>query len=351
MNGKKRFIALFLVLVISLTVLSACGNNESTTKSPETSTTESSGTKGNVMIYASIYPDIIEQVDPILKEQFPDINIEWFQGGTEKIVAKLAAEIDANKVQADLIMLADPSYYIKLKEQGLLHAHESGATEEIVRKDPEGYWYAVRQLNMIIAYNEDNYSLEEVPNSFADFADPKYKGMLGMPNPLLSGTALVAVAGLSEKYGWEYFEQLAENDVVVDEGNSAVQNKLLTGEYVAAMILEENILKLRETKQEPLKVIYPEDGVVGIPSAIAMFESSEDKEAAAEVMEWWLSMDGQKAIVDSWMHSVRSDYPNPPFEALPMSEIEKNLIEVDWDELAHEGENVKEQFRKIMLEK
>lgn len=138
---KKRFIALTLVLVIILTVLVACGNNGSTTKSPETPTTESpSGAKGNVMIYASIYPDIIEQVNPILKEQFPDINIEWFQGGTEKIVAKLAAEIDANKVQADLIMLADPSYYIRLKEQGLLHAHESEASDNIVRKDPEGYW-------------------------------------------------------------------------------------------------------------------------------------------------------------------------------------------------------------------
>ena len=266
MKNTKKVLSIILASIMLMATLTGCGGGDSDKKE-------------SVMIYASIYPDIIEQVSPILEKQFPDLNIEWFQGGTEKVIAKLAAEIDADKVQADLIMLADPSYYIKLQELGLLHAHKSESADVIERKDPDGYWYAVRQLNMIIAYNEDSFSEDQVPHSFAEFSDPKYKGMLGMPNPLLSGTALVAVAGLSEKYGWEYFEELAANDVIVDEGNTAVQNKLLTGEYTAAMILEENILKMRETKQEPLKVIYPEDGVIGVPSAIAMFESSENKDA------------------------------------------------------------------------
>ena len=38
------------------------------------------------------------------------------------------------------------------------------------------------------------------------------------------------------------------------------------------MILEENILKLAATKNEPLKVVYPEDGVVIIPSPDCYFQ-------------------------------------------------------------------------------
>ena len=66
---------------------------------------------------------------------------------------------------------------------------------------------------------------------------------------MLSGTAYVAVGALADKYGWEYFDKLKANGIRVEEGNSAIQNKLLTGEYAAAMILEENILKLAEISE------------------------------------------------------------------------------------------------------
>ena len=155
-------------------------------------------------------------------------------------------------------MVADPSYYIYLKEKGLLLDYKSPEIKHhIMEVDKDGAWTSVRVCNMIIAYNKDKIAKEDIPTSWEDLTNPKYKGRIAMPNPLLSGTAYVAVGALADKFGWEYFDRLKANGLRVEEGNSAIQNKLLTGEYMAAIILEENVLKLQQTKKEPLEVVYP----------------------------------------------------------------------------------------------
>jgi iron(III) transport system substrate-binding protein len=49
---------------------------------------------------------------------------------------------------------------------------------------------------------------------------------------------------LAQKYGWEYFDKLKANGIKVESGNTALQNKLIQGEYDVVIILEENILKM-----------------------------------------------------------------------------------------------------------
>ena len=79
----------------------------------------------------------------------------------------------------------------------------------------------------------------------------------------------------------------------MEEGNSAIQNKLLTGEYMAAIILEENILKLQQTKKEPLEVVYPKEGCILISSPIGIFKATKNPEGAKALTDWWLSKEGQ----------------------------------------------------------
>ena len=202
---------------------------------------------------------------------------------------------------------------------------------------------------MIIAYNSDKLKPEDAPKSWKDLIDPKWKGKIAMPNPMLSGTAYVAVGALADKYGWEYFDQLKANDIRVEEGNSAIQNKLLTGEYAAAMILEENVLKLANTKNEPLKVSYPEDGVIIIPSPIAIFKATKNPEGAKALVDWWLSKDGQQAVVQGWMHSVRGDV-EPPKGAPALKTFSDKAIKVNWEKLSKENAQIKEAFRVRVME-
>ena len=171
-----------------------------------------------------------------------------------------------------------------------------------------------------------------------------------MPNPMLSGTAYVAVGALADKMGWEYFDKLKANGLRVEEGNSAIQNKLLTGEYMAAMILEENILKLQETKHEPLKVCYLEQGCIIINSPIGIFKSTKNVEGSQAMVDWWLTKEGQQAVTAGWMHSVRGDV-EPPHGAPKLSTLLPNAIKIDWNKLANEEAKIKEQFRVRVMDK
>jgi iron(III) transport system substrate-binding protein len=171
-----------------------------------------------------------------------------------------------------------------------------------------------------------------------------------MPSPMLSGTAYVAAGALSDKYGWEYFDKLKANGLRVEEGNSAIQNKLLTGEYLAAMILEENILKLAAEKHEPLKVVYPSDGIICVPSPIAIFKDTKNPDGAKAVENWWLSKDGQQAVVKGWMHSVRNDV-EPPTGAPKLSTLLPTAVKVNWEKLANEEAQIKEAFRVRVMDK
>ena len=345
MKKSKWMLGAAAILALSV-ALAGCGGGDKKADKKAT------GTKGELMVYTSIYPDIIDNMcKPNVAKAFPEMKVNWFQGGTEKVVTKITGEIKAKKIGADVLMVADPSYYLKLEDQKLLLPYKSKEEKNLINdKAADGSWYAVRVCNMIIAYNADKLKAEDAPKNWTDLTDPKWKGKIAMPNPMLSGTAYVAVGALADKYGWEYFDKLKANGLRVEEGNSAIQNKLLTGEYAAAMILEENILKLANTKKEPLKVIYPKDGVVQVPSPIAIFNTTKNPEGAKALVDWWLSKEGQQAVVKGWMHSVRGDVKEP-IGSVPTKGLTDGKIKVDWRKLADNNAKIKEEVRKRVMDK
>lgn len=344
-SSKKAIWALCLILALSVALV-GCGGGDK-----KDAAKDDGKVSGKVMIYTSIYPDIVDLVKPAIKKAIPELEVNWFQGGTEKIIAKMAGEIQAKKIAADALMVADPSYYLTLKDQNLLLNHISpNAKDVIMEKDKDGAWTPVRISNMVIAYNTSKLSAEEAPKSWQDLLDPKWKGKIAMPNPLLSGTAYVAVAALSDKYGWEYFDKLKANGIRIEEGNSAIQNKLLTGEYLAVMILEENILKMADVKKEPVKVVYPEDGVIMVPSPIGIMNTTQNPAGAKAAVDWWLSKEGQQTIVTGWMHSVRGDV-EPPVGAPALKTFADKAVPTNWEKLSKEKEKYKEEFRTRVMEK
>lgn len=328
----KKFIA-SLVVVLSL----SCG--------------ALAAEKPKITIYTSMYEDIIEAMTEVLHSKFPNYDIEFFYGGTGTLQAKIAAERDTKKLGCDMLMVADPSYALELKELGLLHAYLSKEAENIsLEYDPEGYWYPVRNLNMILAYNPEKFNKEDLPRSFRDFAyDENMNGVISMPNPLTAGTALVAISALKDKYGYEYFDKLAANRVMVESGSVAL-TKLETGECKLIMILEESVLKKREEEDSELEVIYPTDGVICIPSPIMtvndQWSAHGNSKICEELTDWFLSPEGQSYIVKGWMHSVLKTPPAIPYDSISTAEIVKNSMPVSWENCLRDRTELRTNFEE-----
>ena len=79
---KKRSLVLVLALVMLCTLfpVSSMAANEEIT--------------GKVVIYTSMYQDIIDMMDEALAQQFPNCDVEFFYGGTGTLQTKLAGEME-----------------------------------------------------------------------------------------------------------------------------------------------------------------------------------------------------------------------------------------------------------------
>ena len=133
MKKAKWLCTAAAVLALSVAV-AGCGGSDD-----KKAADSKGGPKGDVMVYTSIYPDIIDNMcKPNVAKAFPDMKVNWFQGGTEKVITKITGEIKAKKIAADVLMVADPSYYLKLQEQGLLLPYKSKEDANVIsEKDKE----------------------------------------------------------------------------------------------------------------------------------------------------------------------------------------------------------------------
>lgn len=337
----KKLLALLLCVIMVMSVIpSAFAVNEDI--------------EGDVMIYTSMYQFVIDMMDEALAEEFPNCNVEFFYGGTGSLQTKLAGEMETGTLGCDMMLVAEPAYSLELKEGGWLHSFEVEGADELLRfpYDEEGYWYPVRVCNMVLAYNPDLYTPEQLPKTFKEFAeDTSLKGLISMGNPLTSGTTMAAVAALSDMYGYEYFDGLGANDVMIESGSTALA-KLQTGECKVIMILEESVLKERKENGSKLACIYPEDGVILMPSTVMIVD--EDKslnmntEACEEVAKWILSEAGQKLVLEGYMHSVAADMTEVPFDSVDTNGLIEKDMGVDWERCYKEREEIRTKFQEFV---
>lgn len=338
----------FVLFVCSVLLLFSSG----CTKKAEQSNENQLG--GTVRIYTSMYEDIIDKIRDDINAKFPGVTIEFFQGGTGTLQSKIAAERASGKLGCDILMVADPSYSLELKELGLLHPYISKNAHNIALPyDKEGYWYPVRISNMILAYNPEKRSKDEVAASFKEFASKEsLKGRISMPDPLKSGTALAAISALHDVYGEDFFKNLQNQHVAVESGSAAV-SKLETGEYDQVMILEESILKKRQEEQSLLEVIYPEDGTIAISSTIMTIKAENSAhnnvKACEAITDWFLSTEGQNSIIDGWMHSVLKNPIKYPYDARSSNEILENTIPVDWIKTFKQRDDLRRMFESFVI--
>jgi len=331
----KRTICLFVIFVFAISVIFAGGAAD----------------RNKIVIYTSMYNDVIDAVRSGLKAQFPTYNIEFVQGGTGIIQAKVAEEMSSGgRLGCDILMVAEPAYSLELKEKGVLHSFKSAHASALAFDyDPEGYWYPVRVSNMVLAFNSSRNARNNLPSSFAGFAnETRFRGLVSMRNPLVSGTTMAAITALRDKYGYEYLEAIGRQRVMIDYGAEQTLNRLNTGDSRIAMVLEESILQARQGGNPNLEVIYPTDGTIVIPSNIMIINdhnsANKNSSKAVQVAEWFLSMEGQKAIVEGWMHSVRNDFTHPPYDSKPIEEILANSIPVVWENVFREKQEIHRKF-------
>lgn len=274
---------------------------------------------GEIWVYTSIYRNVLDRLDPLIAERLPNVKVNWFQAGAEKILTRMEAEIAAGGTQCDVLAASDPFLYERFKEEHLLAPYASVHALKIPRSlvDPEAHFVAARVGTMVMVHRAE---LDHPPARFSDLTNARYRGRVAIGDPLSSGTAATWALFMSRTYGETYFSGLRGNRAIVAGGNAAVLQKVESGEADVGVLLLENALVARGNGSR-IVIKYPDDGAVVIPGYVATFTSSKNPVAAKAFIDLMLSHEGQRAVVEIGdMNAADPSLPGPrgerPLDAL-----------------------------------
>ncbi len=300
---------------------------------------ESAHARKIVWVYTSIYKEHVAPIEKAFEALHPDVDLQVFQSGSEKIQAKLESEITAKKVVADMVVTSDPFWSSDLETRGMAWAPPGQNAQRI------------NYNSLMVLVVHKSLAASSRPQSFGDLVKPQFKGLIQLGSPLESGSMFATVADLSDRLGWKFFEGLRDNEVASSGGNSLVIQKLESGEKKVGMVLLENALAAIK-RGSPIEIIYPADGGVLIPSTQVVLKTSRHPELARQFGDFLLSAEGQKALVKGYMYPVDAK-AGTPAGAKPLPDATKGTRIFDQAFIQRslsQSKALKRKFAELILE-
>ena len=255
---------------------------------------------GTITLYTSVPTAIIEELKQEFETENPGMYLQIYRKGTSAVVEKINEEIAAGQIQADLIWVANFVVGEELKEKGVLLPWTPPESTEIldILKDETGYYCAGRLLIMVVAYNTN--TVTAIPTGYKDLLNERHHGRVGHDTQETSGSLLYFVGTLLQDadFGEEFFTALAENAPQIQTSTKTTQ-RIADGELDMGITIDNTVRKLlKENPGAPIDYIYPEAGVVMVPSPIAIFKDSQNIEVAKVFVRYILSKRGQAVLRD-----------------------------------------------------
>ena len=253
------------------------------------------------------------------------IEVRTFQGTTGEILARLETE-KANPV-ADVVILASWSDGLSMKNSGQLESYVPANADKMVPgwidSDSTLFGYSASAVGVI--YNTLIYP--ELSADWQELADPQYSNDIAIPDPELSGACKDFVAGYVNAFGWDTFEALADNGMIVPGANKAALEAVTTGEVGILIAGVDYNAYSSMADGEPLAIYYPASGTVVNPRPAMIMKTAPDMDNAKAFIDYLLSEDAQKMVTDAYLLPGRTDieYSNRS----TLAEIPQ--IECDWD--------------------
>lgn len=176
------------------------------------------------------------------------------------------------------------------------------------------------------------YNTTIIPELSADWGElsgEEYKDTLAIPDPEKSGACKDFVAGFVNQYGWEAFEGMAANGMIVPGANKAALEAVTTGEVGILVAGVDYNAYSSMAKGEPLNIYYPAGGTVVNPRPAMIMKTAPNVDNAKAFVDYLLSDEAQKLVADAYLLPGRTDITCD--NRTNLSDIPQ--IECDWDEM------------------
>ena len=307
---------------------------------------EAAKKEGKIVWYTSTPIETAQKIANLFQER-TGIKVELFRSGGSAILRRFLQEAQAGRVAADVITHSDPGAAASLAKKGMFVAFKPTHLEKVPAeaKDPDGFYVAQRINLMTIYLRTDKVPAGDHPKSWADLTDPKYKGKLVTTDPSFTALQLSVVGMTAKALGWDFYEKLRKNDLMVVQGNQQASDMIKRGERVIAVGASDSYAFDDRKDGHPITTIFPTDGTFVIPSPTSVVKGSPNPNAAKAFAEFMLSDDVQKMFPQDGNFAARSDIPAPEGNP-PLASIK--TASVDYDYIEKEAARIKKRFNEIV---
>jgi iron(III) transport system substrate-binding protein len=292
---------------------------------------------GTVRIDVSIATSAMTKLVKGLNRHFPNLKINFVRAGSVETVKRFVAERSAGVIGADLIHSADPGGFDYFAQKGWID--KSLTDLPLVRDYRDGFydahdgWVALRATGIAIMYNTGTVKPDDLPKTWKDLLEPKWKGRIAISDPNRAGSSFSHLYAMWKLYGPDYFKALAANGVMVAGDGSATREAVASGERDIAPVSEYDAFEFKKLGKQ-VDVVWPQDGTVLLPAPLALVAGSKNADNAKALAAYMLSREGQQLIVDTTLTwSARHDVAAP--EEKPALDSIKT-ISFDWTKVAAE---------------
>ncbi|MDB5775501.1 MAG: fbpA 1 [Herbaspirillum sp.] len=248
--------------------------------------------EGGLLLYTSFAE---KDLPPLISgfEKKYGIKVTVWRSGSDKVLQRSLTETAAKRYEVDAIHIGAPEMEALHREQVLQPVTSPAFKDLLPNAVPKHREWASTLLTVWVqAYNTNLIKKADLPKSYRDLLDPKWKGKLGIEADDFDWFA-EAVAQVGQPQGLKLFQDIvAQNGISVRKGHTLLTNLVAAGEVPLALTTYNYMPVAAKRKGAPVEwfVIEP---AIARANAIGIARHAPHPAAAMLFYDYMLGAEGQ----------------------------------------------------------
>ena len=308
-------------------------------------------TPTNLLIYAALEPDQLQPIKTAFEAEHPNIKLNWVRAPIGTITARVLAE--SNNPKADLVYGLGGTSLIQLEKRGLLMSHTPEESKHLNKKfkSKNNTWLAYDAFLSVVCYNviEGDKLKVKKPVSIEDLTKSEFKGRIQMPDPNISGTGFMIVAGILDIYGdlkgWDYLDKLDKNMATYLPSGSTPCTQAANGEFLMGWSVDVRASKLIASGA-PIEFLIPSEGIFWDLEGAAILASTKNEVAAKVLFNWIYSKNAMQIYGKDYAVLGRPDVEsNAKYHPYGRQIVDK-LIDINIEQMSEKKDSILSEWNK-----
>jgi iron(III) transport system substrate-binding protein len=205
----------------------------------------------------------------------------------------------------------------EFRDQLAPYSSPEAANVPAAYRGPDGLWLGTNTHVTVLMTNLRQAPSGQAPTSWADLADPKWKGKLVIPDPERSSASFVALYGLQKLLGQDVLAKVARNAVIVGTTSAAYEG-VAKGEFAVAVTMEYAAYEYVAGGMKEIQLVYPTEGTFLSPEGMALIKGGKHPEEARKLYEFLASKKNQiEVFKTAYRRPLRADIAVNQLALLP----------------------------------